>query len=324
MRPRVLIVGHVTHDRLGSGLVPGGSVYYAGEVYRRLGADVRICAAVGTDFQFDHWLARTPHRVARRGETTVFTNLYPPGHARIQLLGAVAPPVTPEGLPDDLRSADIVHLMPVMGEVDIAAWKRAVDTRLLAINVQGWLREAGPEVDREAVRAQFGDDVASWVRGRHVMQKRWDIDKEALEGVDVACLSEEDLDGQGDLLDRLCEAIPLVAFTLGRRGCEVIESGESRESRESRESGRSSKRTHVGVYRTDEVDLTGAGDTFAAAFLYQLALGQPVIEAARFGAAAASIVIEAVGARALEHLDQAYERAGMVGDQDRLPHASRG
>jgi sugar/nucleoside kinase (ribokinase family) len=314
MRPRVLIVGHVTHDRLGSGLVPGGSVYYAGEVYRRLGADVRICAAVGTDFQFHDWLARTPHRVATRGQTTVFTNLYPPGHARIQLVEAVAGPVIPDILPDELCSADIVHLMPVMGEVDIVAWRRAVDTRLLAINVQGWLREAGPEVDREAVRAQLGDDVASWVRGRHVVQKRWDISKEALQGVDVACLSEEDLDGQGDLLDRLCEAIPLVAFTRGSQGSEIIESGMSGRAREPGQPERSSKRTHVGVYRTGEVDLTGAGDTFAAGFLYQLALGKPVIEAARFGAAAASIVIEGVGAIALEHLDQAYERAAMVSE----------
>ena len=68
----------------------------------------------------------------------------------------------------------------------------------------------------------------------------------------------------------------------------------------------------MGVYRTDEVDLTGAGDTFAAGFLYRLALGAPVIEAARFGAAAASIVIEAVGARALEHLDQAWDRSQLV------------
>jgi hypothetical protein len=209
--------------------------------------------------------------------------------------------VTPDDLPEELRRADIVHLMPVMGEVDIAAWKRAVETPLLAINVQGWLRAAGPEVDREAVRAQMGDqlgdDVASWVRGRHVVQKRWDIGREALEGVDVACLSEEDLEGQGDLLERLCEAIPLVAFTRGRRGCEIIESG---------------RRTHVGVYRTDEVDLTGAGDTFAAGFLYRLALGAPVIEAARFGAGAASIVIEDVGAGALERLEQAWGRCQLV------------
>src|SRR5690606_25826185 len=102
-------------------------------------------------------------------------------------------------------------------------------------SVQGWVRAAGAAVDRGALEGAVGPDVLEWVRGRHVVEAPWGIDAGSLRGVDVACASHEDLDNQGDLLGRLCEAIPVVALTLGQQGCDVIARGATR---------------HVGVYRT--------------------------------------------------------------------------
>jgi sugar/nucleoside kinase (ribokinase family) len=87
--------------------------------------------------------------------------------------------------------------------------------------------------------------------------------------------------------------VPVVAFTRGARGCEVTAEGRT---------------THVGVYPTRELDPTGAGDVFAAGLLLGLARGDDPVEAARLGAAAASIVVEARGGDALGRTGEAWER----------------
>lgn len=57
------------------------------------------------------------------------------------------------------------------------------------------------------------------------------------------------------------------------------------------------------------IDTTGAGDNFAAGFLYALSEGMAPVECARFGNAAASVTVESVGAcTGLRSLDQVLER----------------
>jgi len=69
----------------------------------------------------------------------------------------------------------------------------------------------------------------------------------------------------------------------------------------------------VGTYSTDEVDPTGAGDTFAAGFVYGLARGDDPLRAARLGSAAASIVVEAVGGLAIPRIaTEAEDRANSI------------
>lgn len=296
-RPKLLLVGHLTHDRYADTVRPGGGAYYCAEVYRRLGTNLHVATLVGEDWQHPEVLERTPATVTRRGTTTTFVNLYPPGGARIQLVDAVAPPVEPVRLPDDFRAAEVVHLAPVFGEIDIVAWKRAVRPTRLAISVQGWVRQAGPPAAPIALAPLVGADVAAWATGNRVLPRPWDIDVESLRGVDIAFLSNEDLMGQGDLLERLQKAVPLVVVTHGAQGCSLFGRGRV---------------TRIGVFATDEVDATGAGDIFAAAMLWALATGAGERDAARFGAAAASLAVEAVGSEALDHLDQAAARAIQV------------
>lgn len=296
-RPKILLVGHLTHDRYADGVQPGGCAFYSAEVYRRLGADVRVATVVGEDFQHPAVLAKTPTTATHQGATTTFTNLYPQGSARIQLVGAVAPPVEPTSVPEPFRTAEVVHLAPVFGEIDIVAWKRAVRPARLAISVQGWVRQAGPELAPIALAALVGEETARWASGRRVLPRPWDIDVESLRGIDIAFLSDEDLASQGDLLDRLREAIPLVVLTHGVRGCSMFTPGRV---------------TRIGVFSTEEVDATGAGDIFAAGMLWALATGASERAAARFGAAAASLSVEAVGSAALERLEQAADRAAQV------------
>jgi sugar/nucleoside kinase (ribokinase family) len=60
------------------------------------------------------------------------------------------------------------------------------------------------------------------------------------------------------------------------------------------------------------VDLTGAGDLFAAGFLFGVARGMELAEAARLGTLAASEVIGHIGPRPATPLDAAARRAGIA------------
>ncbi len=277
MSTRALMVGHVTHDRYDADLVPGGCAFYGAQVLRQLGARVALVTRVGTDFGCVDAFEGLDVACERGGTTTLFTNEYPSGEKRVQRIEAQAPTVEPTLLPPLWRTAELCHLAPVMGEVELADWVAAVDAGFVGIGVQGWIKHAGAE--------------------ETVVQKRWQVDAAALHGVDGVCVGEEDLVDQGDLLDRLCAAVPVVAFTHGAAGCDVIVGG---------------KTTRVGVHPATEVDPTGAGDAFAAAFFLGLARGNSPVDAARLGAATASIVIEARGGESLGRVHEAPGRAAAI------------
>jgi sugar/nucleoside kinase (ribokinase family) len=284
-RPRSLVVGHITHDRYGEDIAAGGCAFYGARAHAALGADVHLVATVGEDFRCDAELTGLPHTLTRGGTTTTFTNLYPEGRVRLQLVEEQAPDVVPGTAPSGLW--DLLHLAPVLQEIDLLRWRSAVDARLVGINVQGWIKVAGS-------RPEMGVPEGGGADARVVVQKRWSPSKDDLGGIDVACVSDEDLVGQGDLLERLVESIAVVAHTHGADGADIIEGGRT---------------TRIGVYRTDAVDPTGAGDTFAAALMHALACGRDAVSAGRLAAAAASIVVEGKGGSTLERLGEAAARA---------------
>ena len=72
------------------------------------------------------------------------------------------------------------------------------------------------------------------------------------------------------------------------------------------------QRTDVGVQRIVPVDATGAGDGFAAGFLFGLAQGRDMQTCGRMGCAVAGEVIRHVGPRAETELLQVLEAAGLA------------
>lgn len=68
----------------------------------------------------------------------------------------------------------------------------------------------------------------------------------------------------------------------------------------------------VPVHRVVPVDATGAGDQFAAGFLYGLATGQPLEVAGRMGCIAAAEVISHFGARPEADVRALFRAAGLV------------
>lgn len=289
---KTLVVGHVTHDYYGSEVVAGGCAYYGALTHCALaGPDeqVHLMAVVGDDFRCAGAIAGVDHTLCVAGKTTVFSNEYPEGKPRVQWLQALAGAVEPQMVAAKWLGADLVHLAPVLGEVDLQAWKQAVRAQapgtLLAINIQGWIKCAGPSAPSALAGA------------RRVVQRFWQVSADDFRGVDIACLSEEDVLDQPGLLEKLVEAVPVVAFTRGQQGSRIFVRGAAYE---------------VGVYPTPARDPTGAGDVFAASFAHRIARGDAPVQAARFAAAAASIVVEDIGARALGRLGEARGRVAAV------------
>ncbi|MDR5653632.1 adenosine kinase [Ruixingdingia sedimenti] len=100
-----------------------------------------------------------------------------------------------------------------------------------------------------------------------------------------------------DALAIAAAACPLVVCT--RSGADVVLIGEGR-------------RVEVPVHRVVPVDATGAGDQFAAGFLYGLATGQPLEAAGRMGCIAAAEVITHFGARPEADVLALFRAHGLV------------
>lgn len=106
--------------------------------------------------------------------------------------------------------------------------------------------------------------------------------------------------GSHDLDSALAAAaaeVKLVACTDGENGVHVVMDG---------------RRWHVPAIMTEVVDLTGAGDLFAGAFLWGLAEGYDPETCARMGNIAASEIIGHIGARPEADLRELFISAGVL------------
>ncbi|WP_322409965.1 ribokinase [Microbacterium invictum] len=118
---------------------------------------------------------------------------------------------------------------------------------------------------------------------------------ELLATVDVLIVNEHemrDLSGRTDIeagVDDLLGRVPVIVVTLGSAGC-LVATPEGRR--------------RVAAFPVDAVDTTGAGDTFCGVFAARLAAGGTavphldlLVDAARAGAAAASLSVQRPGAQ---------------------------
>lgn len=274
---KIVVVGHITLDEYNGKLVPGGSAYYCSQTYLALGAQVKLVSIIGEDFMFNEIFNDLDTFIKRIGQTTRFENIYKKDSVRQQFSIAQAEPIRPEAIPDDFKECDILHLAPVLGEIDIKWWVSLVKSKLVAIGLQGWLRR----IDNSKL----------------VLPKMSDLSDEEFKALHLICLSEEDIQGQSELLDRIIKFVPTVAFTHGENGYDIYKDGI--------------KNTY-GVFKTVEVDPTGAGDVFASGFFHGIASGKSEMEAGYLGAGLASVIIEDVGGKAFNRISEGISRANCI------------
>ncbi|MDD7971822.1 adenosine kinase [Roseinatronobacter alkalisoli] len=110
----------------------------------------------------------------------------------------------------------------------------------------------------------------------------------------VSLYQANDLD---DALAQAARECPLLVCTRSGDPVVIIQNGT---------------RVEIPVTMVTPVDATGAGDQFAAGFLYGLATGRDMQTAGRMGCIAAAEVISHIGARPKTDLRGAFRRAGLV------------
>ncbi len=283
--PDFLVIGHVTKDlRPDGSFTIGGAATYASLAAQRLGLRAGIVTSASADL-----LERLPEALpgvavaaVPANESTTFENIYAGGHRRQYLRGRAAP-LTPENVPPAWRQTHIVLLGPLAQEVapECAA---AFPGALRGASPQGWLRQ--------------------WAADGLVSPAAWETAHEVLRHLHALVLSREDLragNGTSDaqeqqidaLLNEWAAATPLLALTQGAQGALLYQAGRTRQFR---------------AFPTTEVDPTGAGDVFAAAFLIQYAIGQDAAAAARYANCVASFVVEKPGTEGIPTAEQVATR----------------
>lgn len=275
--PDYVVAGHVTKDLVPGGFRIGGTVTYAGLTAHRLGCAVGVVTSAAPDLDAAVALPGLEVAIVPAVSTTTFENTYARGSRR-QYLRSVARRILPEHVPAPWRRAPIVHFGPLAQELGTEVLDAFPRSSLRGLTPQGWLR--------------CWDE--SGLVGR-TTSPHLDV---ALAGVDVTVLSEEDVAGDWALLDLYAARARLLIVTQGPRGATVCQGSD---------------RLQVPAFSAREVDPTGAGDVFAAAFLIRLRETGDPAEAAVFANCAASFAVEGPGVSTLPDRAQVEERRMKAG-----------
>ncbi len=276
--PEFIAIGHVTLDRFGDEVRPGGSALYAAITADRLGLRAGILTSHADDFPLDLVPPRIEVVSVPAPATTVFEHERV-GDDRAQRVTSVAGALSEADVPDDWRDADLVLLAPVVNEVD-PRLAGVFGDAAVAAGAQGWLRGVG------------SDGVVGSVR--------WDAAKQTLRTLQALFLSTADVLGQESAMTEWVQRVPVAVVTAGRRGALLYVNGD---------------RYDVRPRRAIEADPTGAGDVFAATFLARYRRNADPWEAAEAATCAASLSVQGLGwsaipdAAELEAALRAYRRA---------------
>jgi sugar/nucleoside kinase (ribokinase family) len=264
--PDFLVVGHVVQDLVGDSgeWRLGGAVSYASLLARNLGLRTAVLTSCADDVPLGELLPGVEVCVVPSKHSTQFRNLYRDDGVREQSVPSRARSLMAGDLPAAWREARIVLLGPVAGEIDESLAGAFARESIVGLGAQGWLREIGPDS-----------------RVRPVPPGDWQANA-VLATATALFLSDEDLplEDAPSALAEWSAQVDVLAFTRGYGGADVCHQGEWR---------------RFDAFPASPVDLTGAGDVFAAGFLTRFAETGDPWEATRFGSAAASLVIEGVG-----------------------------
>ena len=266
-----LVIGHIVQDVVPAGYTVGGTTTYSSITARNLGRAPGIVTRLAPDFVMPDVLHDVAVTRVPSAHTTTFHNIYRDGH-RQQFLLSVADAIQPDDIPSDWRAAPIVHLGPLNRELDPRFAKLFPDA-LVGVTPQGWLRQ--------------------WDETKRVRMRPWEEAPEILPHVDVLVLSEEDLNGTASLINEYARLTRIAVMTQGARGCVVFTQGQERQ---------------IPGFPAREVDPTGAGDVFAAAFLIRLHETGDPFESARFANATASFCVGAPGVTGIPTRKQVEQR----------------
>ncbi|HDD55839.1 MAG TPA: hypothetical protein ENG59_06325 [Chloroflexi bacterium] len=226
--PDYLIIGHITKDLLKDGYRVGGTAVYSGVLAHRMGMKVAVYTSGAAQLALD--VMEGIDIINQPGSgTTTFANDYTPA-GRVQRLLDRAEELDCSRIPQDWKRARIIHFAPVAHELPLTAGDDFPEG-FLGYSLQGWMRTwDGEGRISPAPLPRINSPVRDNAAG---------------------FLSIEDLGNDRRGLEQLQRQFPNLALTLGPLGVEFFSGG----------------RTLIPSTPTPEIDPTGAGDIFAAAFM---------------------------------------------------------
>jgi hypothetical protein len=239
-----LVIGHITRDLTPQGPRLGGTATYATLTAIALGLRVGVVTSWGAEVPLGP-LRQVPIVSYPTETSTTFENIYTQ-QGRIQTIHYIAPNLDFNLIPDPWRSAPIVHLGPVAQEVE-PSLVRNFSTALIGLTPQGWLR--------------------AWNSEKRVFTCEWPEATFVLQRAGAAIISVEDVAFNESRIEEFAASCRVFVVTEADQGSRVYWNGDVRRFRPP---------------AVKEVDATGAGDIYAAAFFSRLFTTRDPWEAGRF------------------------------------------
>jgi len=252
-----LIVGHVAADITPNGMLLGGTVSYAGLTARALGVRVGIVTSSGEGAPLQA-LDGIPIVNVPAEHSTTFENIKTE-NGRRQILHHQAAPILLEHIPQVWRSSPIIHLAPIAREVEPSLAEK-LSGSLVGITPQGWMR--------------------TWDENGQVAACAWENSEQVLRHAGAVVLSVEDINRDLELVEEMAHNTRLLCLTEAEAGSVLHWNGDRRRFRPP---------------VMEEVDGTGAGDIFAAAFFVRMYHTRDPWEAARFATQLAARSVTRIG-----------------------------
>jgi len=239
-----LVIGHITQDVIPGGLTLGGTVSYASLTALALGKSVGIVTSCAADIHLPEFknIQVVNYPCAR---TTTFENIQKKDH-RIQIIHHQADRINARQIPGLWRNSPVVHIGPVANEVDPDIFG-IFSNSFIGVTPQGFMRK--------------------WDETGHVKQGKWKDADAILPRVSAAVLSVEDVKSDEKVIEDYVTHSQVLVVTEGARGARLYWNGDMR---------------YFVPLPAVEVDPTGAGDIFAAAFFIRYQKTRDPWEAARF------------------------------------------
>ncbi len=256
-----LMIGHITRDETPDGPRLGGTATFSSLMAQALGLRVGIVTSWGADLSPGP-LSEIPIVNLPSEHSTTFENISTP-EGRLQTVFHVANTIDLNLIPDLWLNAPIVHLGPVAQEVE-PTLVRHLSNSLIGTTPQGWLR--------------------AWDEKGRVVPTEWPEAAFVLSNVGAAVIGMEDLDYDEARIEEMATACRVLAVTEQSDGVRLFWHGDVRRFRPP---------------SVIELDTTGAGDIFAAAFFFRLYNTRDPWEAARFATQLAAISVTRSGLQSI-------------------------
>ena len=283
--PDFVAIGHVTIDITPTPTHPegqrryGGAAAYAAMTAASMGLSAGILTSASADYPFAEITRGVDVVNVESPNTTTFQNVYRDGN-RKQILAARAGDITLSDVPDSWtsgtsgRSAPLVVICPLARELPLDAYAWFPEAGAIGLVLQGFFRH-WDDYRVVSVRPEFPAPD----RGK----------------VAVAVASQGELSPSE--ARRWNKAADVVARTQGRDGAELYSAGGM---------------SRVPTPAADEIDPTGAGDVWAAAYLIRIHETGDIETAARFACAAASLSVTGIGLSGIPTRDEVERKAALL------------